>query len=51
MIEKKILKKDETDFESKIKDFERSNNTMLDRIIFLCLIQIMGLLALLIILF
>ncbi len=51
MIEKKILKKDETDFERKIKDFESFNNTITDRIIFLCVIQIISLLALLLILF
>ncbi len=51
MIRTKTLKKDENDIEKKIRDFECSNNTMMDRIIVLCLIQIIGLLALLIILF
>jgi len=51
MIRTKTLKKDENDIEKKIRDFESSNNTMMDRIIVLCLIQIIGLLALLIILF
>lgn len=51
MIRTKTLKKDENDIEKKIRDFESSNNTMMDRIIVLCLIQIVGLLALLLILF
>ena len=51
MIKVKIQKKNGTDFKRKIKDFERSNTTMMDRIIVLCVIQIIGLLALLLILF
>jgi len=51
MIRTKTLKKDENDIEKKIRDFESSNNTMMDRIIVLCLIQIIALLALLLILF
>jgi hypothetical protein len=51
MIKIKTLKKDGADFKRKIKDFERSNTTIMDRIIVLCVIQIIGLLALLLILF
>ncbi len=46
-----MLKKGGNDFKRKIKDFERSNTTMMDRIIILCVIQIIGLLASLLILF
>ena len=51
MTRTKMLKKDENDFEREIKDFESSNNTTIGKIIFLCIIQIIGLLALLLILF
>ena len=46
-----MLNKDENNFESKIKYFESSYNTMMGRLTFLCVIQIKGLLASLLILF
>lgn len=51
MTRTKMLKKGENNFEKKINEFERSNNTMMNWITFLCIIQLKSLFALLVILF